>query len=1060
VLARIYLYIRPFPNGRVIVTPLKYPDLEADAPNVQHARGLVVQRLAHKVRSVSVDDRTALLHHYTAELVRTQADIRLDKRSEDRLPMMVGVALLKYTRDQPGPGQGTTYVAYPPAAPWFRAEGRDPDEVLGRVKERLEKALAKWVLDRGLMVEDPEGSFLEPLDIRLSLDAPRAEEPAGPGFLAEVGRELTADATRSSRGVDQREAIVTRALAALALPERSSVMLVGPRDVGKTALVHELARRLAAGQVPPELRGRELWEVTANELIAGAQYTGQWQARGRQLIEQAQARSAILAMGDPGGIVDAGKWSQSDNNLSRLLRPHMERGDLTLICECTPEALGAVRLLEPSFVDAFHRVDVSEPPIEETREILAAAGRRFHAAHAVRADEAALAAVVELTRRFEPYRSFPGKAVRLLEETGQAALAASATEVTRGDVVAAFTARTGLPLDLLLDEAPLTAGAVAEHFEARILGQPEAVRAMVDLIMVLKASLNDPGKPLGSFLFVGPTGVGKTELAKALAELLFGSRDRVVRLDMGEYATADAVQRLVGTRWGHQDEGELTKRVREQPFCVVLLDEIEKAHWQVFDALLGALGEGRLTDAAGRTTDLSSAIIVMTSNLGAEGQRSGTLGFASSAEAAEAAGRASAHYLRQAEQFFRPEFFNRIDRVLVFNPLDEEAIRRIARRELGRLLMREGILRRQLLVEVDEPAVFELAARGFHPRYGARPLQREIERAVISPLARRLVEQRPGPGDLVRVHLRAGEVVVDVRPVTVPAPEPVRPAPAERPPDGTLARAAEDAQALSKLVEREEAQPAVAALRAELSGLVAETQDPTFWDLPADARATLGRVYALQRLLDTLAELRARAQGLVELGRQLRQARDRSRLPTLRQAIEEIEGALELLRLELAGASLPARASVAHVRVTAVGHGAEDWADAVLTMYAAWAERTGREVAPVNGGGIVAISGPSSRDLLDSETGLHRRLGADGRPLHARVTVGAPDQPAPDEGSPVVVRIYDDRRRQVRDPRTGVSVKDPASVLRYGRIDPFLIAGIGLREPAAPEQPTRPVGRG
>jgi ATP-dependent Clp protease ATP-binding subunit ClpA len=1049
VLARVHLYVRPFPDGRVVVTPLRFSQLEADAGSAEAARRLVHDRLREHFGKLSVDDRTALLQPCSTVLERVLVVVPLGGKSGETLALFVGVVVQTFDRDD-----GPSHAAQAPAAPWERTEGRDRGEVVARLERKLGKMLSKWAPERRAAVEHPPGARLETVTMAVPTTPPPAPaaKPAAaaekePTFLESAGRELTAVAA-SLHGVDHREALVDRVLAALALPERSSVMLVGPPDVGKTAIVHEVARRLAAGRVPPELRGRELWELTANELIAGARYTGMWQQRAVDMMEDARSRGAIVAMGDPGAIVDAGRWSGSDNNLSRLLRTHMERGTLTLVCDCPAEALQAVRLLEPSFVDAFNRVDVPEPPIEEARRILAAAAGRLETGLGVRADETALDAAVELTRRFEPYRGFPGKAVRLLTETVRAAVTAGAAGVGRPDAVRTFTARTGLPIDLLSDEVPLRAGAVAEHFEARVLGQPDAVRAMVDLVMVLKAALNDPAKPLGTFLFVGPTGVGKTEMAKALAELLFGSRDRLLRVDMGEHTGSDAVHRLLGTRWGHDDdEGWLVRRVREQPFCVVLLDEIEKAHWQVFDALLGALGEGRLTDAAGRTADLRSAIIVMTSNLGADGQRSGTLGFASSPEAADEGRRSAEHHLRQVEDFFRPEFVNRIDRVIAFDPLDEDAIRRIARRELGRLLLREGIVRRQLLVEVDDPVVRELAARGFHPRYGARPLQREIERAVISPLARRLVEQRPAPGDLVRVHLRDGEVAVDVRAVEVPEPRPARPAPAARPPDGTLARAADDAAALARLVEREESLPALATVREELSRLVASTSGPDFWDEPAGARRTLARVYELQRLLDGFAALRRRSEGLAELGRQLRQARDRGRLPTLRQAVQEVEGGLELLRLEVAGAALPGQASPALVRVTPIGRGAGAWAGELLAMYVAWAERTGREAQRVPGSRAAVIAGPSSRDLLAPESGLHRRVPPEGDALLARVAVSGPDEEGAPEAEAVVVRIYEDRRRQVRDPRTGVSVRDPAGVLREGRIDPFLIAGIGLREP-------------
>jgi len=1041
---RFHLHVRPLRDGRVVVTPVRFPDLESYGSSAGEARRAATTAITGRVRGLGVAQRNALLRPSWAALERVEVRLSLGAKSEEGLTLPVGVVVVKF---EPPPADALLAVA--PAAA-VELKGVDREDLLARMAVKLGKTLSKWSLDLALEAEEPSEAHLDVVELPVPIGSePTSGDRTGTGFLAQVGEELTAAAGAADRGVDHREEVVLAVLAALASTGRSSVILVGPPDVGKTAVVYEVARRLSTGQVPAELAGRPLWRVTANELIAGAQYTGQWQQRGRELVAQARELHAIVAMGDPTGVVAAGRWSESDNNLSRLLRPHMEDGRLTLICECTAEGLAAARIKEPSFIETFRRIDVPEPSIERTQEIIASTARRFHAVFGVRADESALAAAIEFPRRFERYRSFPGKAVRLLEETVRSAVATSSDQVTRTDVAEDFTARTGLPLALLSDDVPLRVHDVTEHFEARVLGQPDAVRAMVDLVIVLKAALNDPQKPLGSFLFVGPTGVGKTELAKALAELLFGSRDRVIRLDMGEYAAADAVQKLVGTPWDSEDSGELTRRVREQPFCVVLLDEIEKAHRTVFDVLLGVLGEGRLTDAAGRTADMRSAIIIMTSNLGAEGQRSGALGFTSAAGTEGEVQRLRAHYTEQVERFFRPEFFNRIDRLIVFDPLDEDAVRRIARRELGRLLMREGILRRQLLVEVDEPVVHELAVRGFHPRYGARPLQRVIERAIINPLAARLIERRAGPGDLVWVRLRDGGIDVDVQPVTTPERrlrEHEKPQPAA---DVTLVRATEAARALAQLIEKEESLPVVTGVRTELSDLVTRTHGPDFWDVPADARRTLARVYELQRVLDSLTGLRERAQGLAELGRQLRMAKDRRRLPELRQALDQIEGRLELVRLELAGAALHGGSGTAVVRVTALGPHAEGWARELLEMYVAWAERTGREASTPHesdGGIDVRIDGRSSRELLEPEGGLHRLVPRKGDALMARVVVTAlGEERRPAAEVPVLVRVYEESRRQVRDPRTGTYVKDPAKVLREGRIDPFLIAAIGLR---------------
>jgi len=416
---------------------------------------------------------------------------------------------------------------------------------------------------------------------------------------------------------------------------------------------------------------------------------------------------------------------------------------------------------------------------------------------------------------------------------------------------------------------------VRGYFEERLLGQPDAVDALVDLITVVKASLNDPHKPLGSFFFVGPTGVGKTESAKVLAEFLFGGRDRMIRFDMSEYAAADALPRLIGTAWKTDSEGELTRRVREQPFCVVLFDELEKAHREVFDALLGVLGEGRLTDASGRSADFRNAIIIMTSNLGAGRREMQAIGFDAGSRggsrSAPTAGdeRLRAHFTKQAEQFFRPEFFNRIDRIVAFRPLTLDAMRLITRRELGKLLMREGIVRRNLLVEIDDAVIEQLLAQGFHQLYGARPLQREIERMVILPLARLLVERGAGTArdsfaNLLRFGVRDGQIQLSLLPLDIPeeAPEAVlAPAP-DRRLEGDLQAVLRSIRELRERAADESAGPVVRALRREVSALLRRTNEPTFWDTPAAAREILSRVYQLERVLKRFDELSERAEYL------------------------------------------------------------------------------------------------------------------------------------------------------------------------------------------------------
>jgi ATP-dependent Clp protease ATP-binding subunit ClpA len=1046
VIAYVVLHVRTAPDGSVVVTPADFRALALGAPDVERAIAELRPKLVDALDNLDAFDRASFFERQEAELVAVTVEVAVG--GKDGAPVAVPVDVVVEPREI---GGETVFFARVPVMPRLSVLATSRERALARTRKRAAAVLKGWRPLSLLAAQNPADSRLE--TIELDLDAPAVqgalEESDVPNVLAELGDDLTARAEAGMLGrIDRRDDLVDRVLETLAGPGRSSVLLVGGREVGKTTLLHEIAARLVAGDVPLPLRGRRLWRLPANELIAGARYTGMWQDRVRNLVVALRSTGAICVMDDPIPIIDAGRWSGSDNNASRLLRPYVESGDITIVCESTPEQVHAAHRKEPSFVDAFHRLDVSEPGIDEAREIAMLGAARLGGAVDVEVAPDAVDAAIELTRRYEPYRCFPGKAVRLLEdavrERGE-----GAERLGREEVTAAFARRSGLPLALLSDEVPLDLAAVREHFESRVLGQPEAREAMVGLIGVLKAGLSDPGKPLGSFFFVGPTGVGKTELAKALAELLFGSRERVARFDLGEYASGDAVPRLIGSGWRSDEDGELVRAIREQPFSVVLLDEIEKAHWSVFDALLAVLGEGRLTGAGGDTSDFRNAIVLMTSNLGAA-ESGSPLGFGAGRDERD---RLRRHYVDEAESFFRPEFFNRIDRVVVFDPLDEATVRQIARRELGRLLMREGVVRRRLLVEVDEDAIDALAAAGFHPRYGARPLQRELERAVIQPLAALIVEQRPGPGAIARICLRDGRVTVELAAVVeAPPGQPARQAqPAS--PDGTFAKAVRAAADLVARLESEEATPAVAQARAELSEEIERTHDPAFWDDADRARATLARIYRLELVLDGFDALRRRADGLAELARQAAARRQRARLREVWSALAEMEDDLAVRRLELAGAVAAGDGGEAIVRVVPLGDGADAWAAELLEMYCAWAGRTAREATRLDGGAIAArIDGPSTFDLLAGESGLHRRVLPDRSALLARVVVAPASGSAAvvEDDAGTVVRVYEEgRRRVVRDPRTGTRETHLNAVLGEGRIDAFLLAWLRAAQGSA-----------
>jgi ATP-dependent Clp protease ATP-binding subunit ClpA len=1033
--AHVLLHVRGHPSGPVVVTPVPFVDLAYEAGSVALAVEGLRRVLHERLRSLEAVDRLPYAVAPEATLLRVPVEVEVGGRGGEAVEVTLGVVAVR--REVRGKA---VLLGYVPVLPQFEALSRDGNvqELVRRTAPRLAKQLRSWSAEAVLNADEPSDSRLEvtELDVEEGLgEEGPADAPAEAGVLEERGVDLT---SRTDVRFDGREELVARVLDTLAAPGRSSVLLVGPSGVGKSALVHETARRIATGAAPAALAGRSVWRLSANELIAGASYTGMWQQAAQRLISQARRTGAVIVMGDPVGIVDAGRWSGSDNNVSRYLRPYIESGEVTVVCEATSDQLAAARKLEPGFIDAFHRIDLAEPSTEESREIVAAAVKRLAEEASLSVASDAVGTAVELTGRFEPYHSFPGKAIRLFEDAvrGQKDL----RELNREALIAAFSRRSGMPLVLLSDSVPLRIEDVRSHFETRVLGQPDATKALVDLVSVVKAGLNDPQKPLGSLFFVGPTGVGKTESAKALAEFLFGSRDRLVRFDMGEYVSYDAVQKLIGTPWG-SEEGELTRGVREQPFCVVLLDEIEKAHWSVFDALLAAIGEGRVTDAAGRVADFRNAIVIMTSNLGARQLRKSPLGFSGGS-----ANGAYERYVEEAERFFRPEFFNRIDRVVVFHPLSQQTVREIARRELDRLLTREGILRRQLLVELDEEVIGYVAASGFHPRYGARPLQRAIERVVLEPLARLLVERRPEPGGFIRIHLEDGSVAVDFERVKEPASAVSRQQRRAVAEDSDFARAERTARDFSKLLADDEASVLAGDVHEIAWGLIELTHARSFWDDAESARSTLQRIYQLEHLLDRLDGLRVRAAGLIELARRVRETQNRARLGEIRSACEEMEDELLVLRLELAAAASGSNGGDALLRVIPIGKKAAAWAERLVAMYSAWAGRTARDATRGSDDLLaLAVSGPATLALLRGEAGLHRHVRSEGQEVLARVVVkplGATSEDDADDPG-VVVRVYEEgKRRGVRDPRTGIRESHLDHVLEEGRIDAFLIASL------------------
>ncbi len=543
-------------------------------------------------------------------------------------------------------------------------------------------------------------------------------------LLPRLAAHLRPRRCREAFGID---ALVERVAQEWTSADPACVLLVGPPGTGKTATLHELVRRSAT----LGLEEREFWETRGSRLAGGAAGFGMLQERCQTLVREAHERRAILLLGSLFELVQVGRAREGTEGAAEFLLPFLVQGRLLAAAECTPEQADALERSHPRLLRAFRRIDVVEPGEAAAREILGRVAGRAERRRAAVIDDSALDAILRLHRRYAGYSALPGKALRFLD--GLLAEGGAQSLVGEQEVVAAFAEQSGLPRFLLDDTVRLDPDEVRGRLRAQVLGQDEAVDTLADLVVSVKAGLGRAERPIASLLFAGPTGVGKTETAKALAAFFFASPARMTRFDMSEYADPSAVPRLIGG--SASGEGLLTAKVREQPFQVLLLDEIEKADPRLFDLLLQVLGEGRLTDAAGRTADFRNTVLILTSNLGADSYRVGSVGFRPGDDDVNDA---REHFERAVREHFRPEFFNRIDRIIPFLPLPPAVLREIADREIARIRCRSGVLDRRLALDIDPGALERILAEGTDPAYGARPLRRALERRLLVPLAHRL----------------------------------------------------------------------------------------------------------------------------------------------------------------------------------------------------------------------------------------------------------------------------------------------------------------------------------
>ncbi|MGQ9521533.1 MAG: ATP-dependent Clp protease ATP-binding subunit [Anaerolineae bacterium] len=640
------------------------------------------------------------------------------------------------------------------------------------------------------------------------------QRPAPSPLMGRLGVDLTALAEEGKLDpVIGREAEIERVIQVLARRTKNNPALIGEPGVGKTAIVEGLAQRIVVGNVPPILLDKRVFQLDIGALVAGTIYRGQFEERLKRVIEELKKSSTILFIDEMHVLVGAGAGG-SALDAANILKPALARGELQCIGATTMDEYRRYIESDGALERRFQPIIVREPTVEETVEILRGLAHLYEDHHHVRFTDEALIAAARLSARYISDRYLPDKAIDVIDEAASRVRIYKSPEATRlresyarlqeleeqmetavraqqfeaarrirlhiqnleqeietlqsgrddgqwatvgvEDVAEVVSMWTGIPLAQMVAEQSQRLLRMEEELGKRIVGQDEAIRTLARALRRAYAGLKDPRRPIGSFFFLGPTGVGKTELTKALAAFLFGTEDALIRLDMSEFMERHTVARLVGAPpgyVGYEDAGQLTEAIRRRPFSVVVFDEVEKAHPEVFNILLQIMEEGNLSDAKGQRVDFRNTIIILTSNIGTEAIRRGGLGFAlpgdRTRESEQEYQEMSQRLREELKRTFRPEFLNRVDAVIVFRPLGPEQIARIVDLELAKVA--ERLAEQNLRLEVSAAAREWLAREGYSPEYGARPLRRVIQTRVEDAISEALLAGDFGPGDTISV---------------------------------------------------------------------------------------------------------------------------------------------------------------------------------------------------------------------------------------------------------------------------------------------------------------------
>ncbi len=635
----------------------------------------------------------------------------------------------------------------------------------------------------------------------------------------EFGRNLVEEARQGRLDpVIGREEEIQQIIQTLSRRKKNNPALIGEPGVGKTAIVEGLAQKIAAGDVPMTLQDKEIIELDMASMVAGTKYRGEFEQRLKSLINQvAESSNVILFIDELHTVVGAG-GAEGAIDASAILKPPLASGLIQCIGTATPDEYRKYIERDPALERRFKKIVIDEPTVAETIQILKGLRPRYEAHHGVKITDEALVAAAKLSDRYITDHFLPDKAIDLIDETAAKVRLAGASPspeirelkeelrevteeekiavsrqdyeraaelrdrkrqlqerlkeleaefreyegvVTEMDIAEMVSAWTGVPVGHMTEEESKRVIYMEEKIHEKYVDQEEAVKAVARAIRRAYAGVKDPKRPIASFLFLGPTGVGKTYLAKVLAEFLFGDEEALIRIDMSEYMERFTVSRLIGAPpgyVGYEEAGELTEAVRRRPYSVILFDEIEKAHRDVFNILLQVMDDGVLTDSQGRRVDFRNTVLIMTSNLGSKMITDrGSLGFGvEEVDSPESYEDMKSKVMGEVKETFRPEFLNRLDDIIVFHQLTKEEVYAIA--DLMIKELQERLQERRISIEVTQAAKDLLVQKGYDPKYGARPLRRTIERLVENAISDKILEGEFGRGDLIEIDAEDGEI--------------------------------------------------------------------------------------------------------------------------------------------------------------------------------------------------------------------------------------------------------------------------------------------------------------